>query len=1247
MKNSLLFSQTYQVIHAVIFRSIIFGLVLLSHNIHAQPHITPNEILVKFNNATTKPTTLQSLAQQYGVTHIESLTPKRLTKPAQNHPFTNLYKIQLTGDPIAASKAYTQHATVIYAQPNHLFYPQATPNDPEYPNQYALTNINWQTLHDALGPAQKQIIIAILDSGIDITHEDLKANIWTNMAEANGRPNIDDDGNGYIDDINGWDFTDAPNIPGFGDSKDRDNDPSDESSHGTNISGVIAAVANNLGVVGVAPNAKLMPLRASASLLAGGSFLQEDDLAAGIVYAVENGAHIINMSWGGPESAWVIRDALTYAAQQGLVLVAAAGNSGAPGLSYPAANNNTIAVGATDRSNNLANFSSTGAAVDVVAPGLSILTTQLNNTYTVKSGTSLAAPHVSGLAALILSRNPTLNAQQIRTLIQSTATDLGAPGPDNSFGAGLINASPLINRISTFPSTAEILTPENNSDATGNITITASATGNEITTYRLSYGIGRQPQSWTVLTSGPPQENIQHTWNTNGIADTIAVVRLEANLANGTTLEDRVQVRLQASAPTLSALAYGPTLDGATLTYEFRWITNQRALGGIAFKPFGATNFDTLYTGQVDTGHRISLPTNLPAGPLTFHIIANSTNGKTGTITPDPFTYIPFRVPTNGYTQIGTLPNGFLADRPADFNRDGLPEIVIMPYKDGQTFSPVQIFERSTNGTFTSILTTTESFLPWAIGDVTTDGRDDLLGAALLQLMIFQGSLTNPFPSSRILNLSNTWGGEIADTDGDGINNIVARSGADRGIRILQRESDAAIREQTFLFDPTTGTGDLGTRFVIADFDGDGNTEILTGDADGDLWITEHRVGGYTQTWQSLGEGDTRWIGGGTDIDNDGQIEFAVARATTDSNDEFNGYWDLEIYSMTGPDTYAIEWSRRITGVAATGNGIISGDADGDGRDNLIVCLRPDLYVFRSDTPNLYRPVWHTPVSLMHRPMLADLNANGQPEILFNNNNAIQIVERTEPAFSVVTPQIITARPLGISSVEIDWMQTPEATTYRIYRATGDSALTLHTTLSNRTVFTDSLLTQNQTYRYQIAALLSDGTERRSAITSVTPNTPPTVTKLTVTTNQLEILFSEPMSAQSAEPAHYKISHIGHPTSAILDKHNKRALLTFPTPITQTGTTLAILKASDITGTPIDTSLRYQLLTSQIDPSQFQRADANQNGIIDFPDFLAFAQAFNTNNATFDFNEDGIVNFPDFITFAALFGQTIQNSIDN
>ncbi|MDA0710641.1 MAG: S8 family serine peptidase [bacterium] len=1213
---------------------------------HAEPAISPGEILVKFRSAATKPSSqdLRDIEQKYGITASKPMMPARLSKPAGSHPFANLYKLHLTGDPIEAARAYALHPAVLFAQPNHLFYPLSTPNDPQYALQFNLTNIQWQTLNDALPPAQKRVVVAILDSGVDINHEDLRDNIWVNETEANGRPGIDDDANGYVDDIHGWDFTDAPTMPGYGDFSGRDNDPADESSHGTNISGVIAAVANNhLGIAGIAPDARIMPIRASASLLAGGSFLQEDDLAAGVIYAVENGAQIINMSWGGPESAHIIRDALSFASQQGVVLVAAAGNSGEPGLSYPAANNNTIAVGATDRLNRLAGFSSTGVALDVVAPGVNVLTTQLNNTYTPRSGTSLAAPHVSGLAALILSRNPNLTPEQVRSLLTSTAQDLGPPGFDTFFGAGLINAGSLATRISTFPPVVTILTPENEGGAIGDVAILAAASGAGLLSYRISYGIGPQPESWTLLRSGSPNKDIQFAWSVSGFQDTVAVLRLEGVGSDGLILEDRVLVHIEPTKPTLSALAYGPVLDGPRLVYEFRWLTDQRTLGGVAFKPFGVAGIDTLFTGLVDTAHRLQLPDNLPAGPLAFQVLAKREDGATGFVSPAPFIYVPFRVPTRGYTDVGTLPDGFLADRPADFNRDALPEIVLMPYLTGQTFSPVQIFERNNSGNFTSVRTTAESFLPWAIGDVTNDGQQDLLGASLLQLMVFQRSTSDPFPSQRILNLNNTWGGEIADTDGDGINNIVARSGAERGIRILQRDGDAAIREKAFLFDPTPGSGDLGTRFVVADFDGDGSTEILAGDGDGDLWITEWRGTDYAQTWLQLGDGDTRWVGGGTDLDNDGRIEFAVARAMTDDNEEFNGYWDLEVYSATGPGTYAIEWSIRITGVAVTGNGIISGDADGDGRDDLIVCLRPDLYVFRSDAPNLYRPVWHTAVSLMHRPMLADLDRDGLPELLYNRDGAIHISERSEAAHTVVSPQITTARPLDESRVEIHWMQTPEATTYRVYRAAGDSPYQEIAVLSKTTQYTDTALQENQTYSYQIAAILPDGNALQSAPVALTPNKPPTVAKLTLQNNtRLITFFSEQMAEITSEPSGYLITGLGHPTSVILDRNKKRASLTFSGPIDPDTAKLFILLATDLQGTPISSNQHYTLLGQTINPEFLSRADANRNGIIDFPDFIAFARAFNSPEPDFDFNADGLVNFPDFITFAALFGRSLS-----
>ena len=377
--------------------------------VHAQSAYSPGQIIVKFRNAKPALAHFRDLSERHGVTAMEPLFTDRRAKTIYPHPMAGVYRVRLSGDPVEAAGDYALRPDVVYAQPNFLFTHHQVPNDPRYGDQSGLQTLGWEALYRSIGPVKKQIIVAIIDSGVDYNHEDLRDNIWHNAAEVSGAPGVDDDDNGYVDDVRGWDFTHAPGVPGLGDYLDRDNDPQDESSHGTHAAGIVAAVRNNnAGIVGIAPDAQIMALRAGLSRLEGGGFLEEDDLAAAILYAVENGAHVINMSWGGPERTFFLGDAIQYAHAQGVVLVASAGNSGDE-MGYPAGNHHTIAVGATDHTDYRADFSSTGAALDLVAPGVSVFSTRRNNSYARRSGTSFSAPHISGLAALILSRRPDLS----------------------------------------------------------------------------------------------------------------------------------------------------------------------------------------------------------------------------------------------------------------------------------------------------------------------------------------------------------------------------------------------------------------------------------------------------------------------------------------------------------------------------------------------------------------------------------------------------------------------------------------------------------------------------------------------------------------------------------------------------------------------------------------------------------------------------------------------------------------------
>ncbi|MHB8170309.1 MAG: S8 family peptidase [Thermincolia bacterium] len=261
-----------------------------------------------------------------------------------------------------------------------------------------------------------EVIVAVIDTGVDINHPDLAGRIWTNPGEI---PNngVDDDLNGYIDDVNGWDFHNN-------DKTVFDNAYDD---HGTHVAGTIAATFNNVaGVTGVAPNVKIMPLKFLGSL--GG---YTSNAIAAINYAKNKGVRISNNSWGGPASVQddsALKDAINNSNQ---VFVAAAGNDTVNNDVYidsPSGLNSTniIAVASVDNQGNLSTFSNFGATtVDIGAPGTNIFSTLPGSQYGFMNGTSMAAPHVAGVAALVYTINPTLSPQQINQILMDTGTTQG------------------------------------------------------------------------------------------------------------------------------------------------------------------------------------------------------------------------------------------------------------------------------------------------------------------------------------------------------------------------------------------------------------------------------------------------------------------------------------------------------------------------------------------------------------------------------------------------------------------------------------------------------------------------------------------------------------------------------------------------------------------------------------------------------------------------------------------------------
>ena len=472
----------------------------------------PNELIIQFNPGATEGAKAAAMGDVSASKKEHIHTPVMAASGASGLDLVTLPQGWTVNSAITKLK---NNPAIAYAEPNWIFTAQATSNDPYY------TNGNlWGMYGDATSPANafgsqageawasgnvgsSSVVVGIIDEGIDYTHPDLAANIWTNPGEIAGN-GIDDDSDGYIDDIHGWDFANNDNTI-------FDGTPSDSvDRHGTHVAGTIGAVGGNgQGVAGVDWNVTMI----SAKFLGPtGGYLSNAVKALDYLTNLKTkyGVNIVasNNSWGGGGYSSTLQSAITRAANAGILFIAAAGNNGSNNdttASYPsnydttagAGYDSVIAVAAIDKSGNLASFSNYGATtVDLGAPGVGIYSTLPFNSYGSYSGTSMATPHVTGAAALYAASHPGVTAAAIKNAILSSAQATSTASlAGKTITGGRINISAMPD-VKPSLSINNVALNEGNSGTTAfTFTVTLSSPSTQAVTVGYGTAVGTAIQS--------------------------------------------------------------------------------------------------------------------------------------------------------------------------------------------------------------------------------------------------------------------------------------------------------------------------------------------------------------------------------------------------------------------------------------------------------------------------------------------------------------------------------------------------------------------------------------------------------------------------------------------------------------------------------------------------------------------------------------------------------------------------------
>lgn len=736
----------------------------------------PARLIVKFKKPVTaaKGTVniqtlenLESISELNKEFKIHSVVPFRGRRglPGSYH-FKDIYilRAEAGADLEEIAAEYARLPNVEYAEPDYLMELHTIPSDVLYPQQWGLNNFGqWHYyvqrrpgdgndklkirygLPDAdidadevyQNPPDKTVtsVVAVIDTGVDLDHPDLETSIWRNVKE-NPNNGIDDDHNGYIDDVLGWDFSAVDDII---EGEIHDNDPTDEFGHGTHCAGIIAGIANNgMGIAGVSTTCKIMPIKIFPWPLI-------STIAEAVIYVADNGGDVISMSFGYPYRSYLLEEALNYAKAKGVVLCASTGNSGINEANFPAAFDATIAVGSTNDSDHVSVYSTYGEHLSVCAPGQDILSLRADSTdmyddhepnvhifgenYYLASGTSMSCPHVAGIAGYIRSIAPGLLPDRVQEIIEQTADDLldpynhgdNYPGRDVYSGYGraslkkALDATPHVH--------ARLETPYPNEIVSGQVDIWGRAYEREsiLTDYIIELGKGKLPEQWNPVFGGSTWLEYDRlgSWNTEGLAG-YYTLRLKVgteNIHQRTVFvanENLARVDYPSAGDTIFnfidiyATAYGP---------DYRYLILEYGAGE------NPTQFETLASSSRPADNELItdwIVEILPEGIYTLRLSVYSAYGLETQTETKVFVRSIFSSDNAWKTTLNS-PVTITANY-GDLNNDGQTEIYVGT-EDGLKVLKLGGGEDTVNTVFPE----NNFLIPPAIGDLDGDGIDDLV----------------------------------------------------------------------------------------------------------------------------------------------------------------------------------------------------------------------------------------------------------------------------------------------------------------------------------------------------------------------------------------------------------------------------------------------------------------------------------------------------------------------------------------